>query len=165
MRLISITIVALLALRGAASAAPGCLPVDYQRGLCVSRAAIVSPAAPARAREVLNRLTVPSTRTVSPATVQPHPAGCPSRAFCGCGASVRLFGRPVRELYLAANWLKFPRAAPAPGMAAARPGHVFVLEQHVRDDVWLVYDANSGGRQTRLHERSVRGYAIVNPRA
>lgn len=162
MRLIGIAVIALLSLCGAASAAPGCLPVDYQRGLCVSRAAIASPAAPARAREVLSRLTVPSTRTAS---LQPHPAGCPSRAFCGCGASVRLFGRPVRELYLAANWLKFPRAAPAPGMAAARPGHVFVLEQHVRDDVWLVYDANSGGRQTRLHERSVRGYAIVNPRA
>ena len=94
-----------------------------------------------------------------------HPAGCPARAFCGCGASVRVFGRPVRGLYLAAAWLRFPRAAHAPGMVAARSHHVMVLEQHVSGDDWLVYDANSGGHATRLHVRSIRGYAIVNPRA
>ncbi len=91
-----------------------------------------------------------------------RPAGCPSR-FCGCGASLHLFGRIIPALNLAANWLRFPRAAPGPDMAAARHGHVFVLKQHIRGNLWLVYDANSGGRQTRMHQRSIAGFTIVNP--
>jgi len=93
-----------------------------------------------------------------------RPAGCP-RSFCGCGASIRVFGRIVPELNLASNWLRFPRAAPAPGMVAARQGHVFVLEHHIGGDTWMAYDANSGGHATRLHARSLRGYTVVNPRA
>lgn len=93
-----------------------------------------------------------------------HPSGCPRRAFCGCGASVEVFGRPIRNLFLAANWLRFPRAAPAPGMAAARRGHVFVLRQHIGGSTWLVADHNSGGRRSRLHARSISGFAIVDPR-
>ncbi|MGL9618249.1 hypothetical protein QRQ56_09630 [Bradyrhizobium sp. U531] len=92
-----------------------------------------------------------------------RPAGCPS-SFCGCGASLRVFGRVVPELNLASNWLRFPRTAPAPGMVAARRGHVFVLEQHLGGDTWMAYDANSGGHATRLHARSLRGYTVVNPR-
>ncbi|MBP0110168.1 MULTISPECIES: hypothetical protein [Bradyrhizobium] len=92
-----------------------------------------------------------------------RPAGCPS-SFCGCGAALRVFGRIVPELNLASNWLRFPRTSPAPGMVAARRGHVFVLEQHLGGDVWLAYDANSGGHATRIHARSLRGYTIVNPR-
>lgn len=91
-----------------------------------------------------------------------RPPGCPS-SFCGCGAALRVFGRIVPELNLAANWLRFPRTSPAPGMVAARRGHVFVLEQHLGGDVWMAYDANSGGHATRIHARSLRGYAIVNP--
>lgn len=98
-------------------------------------------------------------------TIVSHPAGCPSRAFCGCGAAVRVFGRPIRSLWLAANWLKFPRTSPAPGMVAARRGHVFVLEAHLGGNTWRVYDANSGGRKTRIHARSIAGYSIVNPHA
>ncbi|WP_081492448.1 hypothetical protein [Bradyrhizobium sp. CCBAU 53380] len=110
--------------------------------------------------------------TAAPATVSSvsgarivggRPAGCPS-SFCGCGAALRVFGRIVPELNLAANWLRFPRTSPAPGMVAARRGHVFVLEQHLGGDVWLAYDANSGGHSTRIHARSLRGYTIVNPR-
>lgn len=92
-----------------------------------------------------------------------HPAGCPARAFCGCGAAVRIFGRPIRNLWLARNWFKFPRANPAPGMAAVRRHHVFVLESHISGSTWLAYDANSGGRRTRIHPRSIAGWAIVNP--
>jgi hypothetical protein len=92
-----------------------------------------------------------------------RPAGCPS-SFCGCGAALRVFGRIVPELNLASNWLRFPRTSPAPGMVAARHGHVFVLEQHLGGDVWMAYDANSGGHATRMHARSLRGYTIVNPR-
>ena len=97
------------------------------------------------------------------ATVLPHPPGCPRRAFCGCGAAVEVFGRPVRSLWLAANWLAFPRAAPAPGMVAARRGHVFVIKQVLGGGKVLAYDANSGGRRTRLHVRSLAGFAVVNP--
>ena len=93
-----------------------------------------------------------------------RPAGCPS-AFCGCGASIRVFGHIVPGLNLASNWLRFPRAAPAPGMVAARHGHVFVLEQHIEGDTWMAYDANSGGHATRMHARSLRGYTVVNPHA
>lgn len=94
-----------------------------------------------------------------------RPSGCPNQ-FCGCGASLYLFGRIVPELNLAANWLhKFPRAMPAPRMAAARPGHVMVLVEHRHDNVWLVHDSNSGGHLTRLHERSISGYTVVNPGA
>jgi hypothetical protein len=92
-----------------------------------------------------------------------RPTGCPS-SFCGCGASLRVFGHVVPELNLASNWLRFPRTAPAPGMVAARRGHVFVLEQPLGGDMWMAYDANSGGHATRMHARSLRGYTIVNPR-
>jgi hypothetical protein len=93
-----------------------------------------------------------------------RPAGCP-RAFCGCGAAIRVFGHVVPELNLAANWLRFPRTSPAPGMVAARRGHVFVLEQSLGGDMWMAYDANSGGRATRIGARSLRGYTVVNPHA
>lgn len=102
---------------------------------------------------------------VSVAEVVAHPAGCPGRAFCGCGASVRVFGHSVRELWLAANWYRFPRAAPAPGMVAVRPHHVFVLEADLGGGLWQVYDANSGRGLTRIHARSLAGYTIVSPRA
>jgi hypothetical protein len=78
---------------------------------------------------------------------------------------MRVFGHIVPGLNLASNWLRFPRAAPAPGMVAARHGHVFVLEQHLEGDTWMAYDANSGGHATRIHARSLRGYTVVNPHA
>lgn len=104
----------------------------------------------------------PVTPGVAPQVVA-HPVGCPSRLFCGCGAAVRVFGAPIRSLWLAANWLRFPRTSPAPGMVAARRGHVFVLEQDLGGGKWLAYDANSGRRLTRIHARSIAGYTIVNP--
>jgi hypothetical protein len=103
------------------------------------------------------RVDVASTQIVNG-----RPSGCP-RSFCGCGAALRVFGRIVPELNLASNWLRFPRTPPAPGMVAARQGHVFVLEQHVEGDTWMAYDANSGGHATRIHARSLRGYTVVNP--
>jgi len=96
--------------------------------------------------------------------IVPHPAGCPARAFCGCGASIRVFGHSVRELWLAARWYKFPRAVPASGMVAVRRHHVFVLEHQVSGNVWIVYDANSGRHLTHIHARSIVGYTIVDPR-
>jgi hypothetical protein len=94
-----------------------------------------------------------------------RPPGCP-HAFCGCGASIHLFGRIIPALNRAAAWLDFPRAAPAPGMAAARTHHVMVLvaEGHA-PGYWLVHDSNSGRGLTRLHEVSLRGYVVVDPRS
>ncbi|MFT4120637.1 hypothetical protein [Bradyrhizobium sp.] len=111
--------------------------------------------------------TTPTTTTVvnvaGERIIGGRPAGCPS-SFCGCGAALHVFGHIVPELNLASNWLRFPRTSPAPGMVAARRGHVFVLEQPLGGDMWMAYDANSGGHATRMHARSVRGYTIVNPR-
>jgi len=92
-----------------------------------------------------------------------RPAGCP-HAFCGCEASRYLFGQIRPELNLAANWIRyFPRTMPAPGMAAARGGHVMVLISQVDGSDWLVHDGNSGGGLTRQHVRSINGYVIVDP--
>jgi hypothetical protein len=94
-----------------------------------------------------------------------RPSGCPHR-FCGCEASLYVFGSIKPELNLAANWArKFPRTSPAPGMVAARSGHVMVLMSHVEGNNWMVHDGNSGGGRTREHVRSISGYAIVNPHA
>jgi hypothetical protein len=98
------------------------------------------------------------------AEILPHPPGCPRRAFCGCGAAVKVFGAPIRALWLAANWLKFPPAAPAPGMVAARRGHVFVIEAVVGPGKVLAYDANSGRGLTRRHVRSLAGFSVRDPR-
>lgn len=97
--------------------------------------------------------------------ILPHPAGCPRRLFCGCGTSVRVFGKPVRNLYLAANWRKYPSAQAAPGMVAWRYGHVFYIEKVISPGVVLAYDPNSGKGLTRLHARSLAGYRVVDPRA
>lgn len=97
------------------------------------------------------------------AKIMPHPEGCPARSFCGCGAAIKVFGKNIRELWLAANWFKFPKAEPAPGMVAVRQHHVFViLEVRGRGRV-LAYDANSGGHKTRIHERRLAGYSVRNP--
>lgn len=104
------------------------------------------------------------TGSLSPRQVLPHPSGCPRRLFCGCGASVHVFGHSKRNLWLAANWLKFPRAAPAPGMVAARRGHVFVIDKVLGNGTVMAYDYNSGGGRSHYHARSLAGYTVVNPR-
>ena len=92
-----------------------------------------------------------------------HPAGCPGRAFCGCGVSVRVFGHPIRSLYLAANWLRFPRTQPGAGMVAVRSHHVMYIMDYSGNGIATVYDPNSGGHQTRIHTRNISRYRIVNP--
>ena len=100
---------------------------------------------------------------VTKAVFLPHPAGCPARAFCGCGAA-RELGLHDRSLWLASSWYRFPRSAPGHNTVAVRPHHVFVLKQQVRGSIWLVADYNSGGHQSRLHERDISRYTIVSPR-
>ncbi len=75
------------------------------------------------------------------------------------------FGRIIPQLNLAANWRRFPRTSPAPGMAAVRSGHVMILQQQLAGSIWYVHDGNSGGHVTREHPRSIAGYTIVNPGA
>lgn len=99
----------------------------------------------------------------SAAVIAHRPAGC-TRAYCGCALSLKNFGKIIPSLNIAANWKGFPIAMPAPDMVAARTGHVFQLIAHVSGNVWKVYDPNSGRGATRIHERSIAGYTIHNPR-
>lgn len=92
-----------------------------------------------------------------------HPAGCPRTAFCGFGVAMKVYGRPVRDLWLAANWRRFPHADPAHGMVAVREHHVFYIEAVLSNGNVLAYDPNSGRHQTRLHVRSLAGYSVRNP--
>lgn len=103
--------------------------------------------------------------TPSHARVIGHrPHGCPY-AYCGCGASLYLFHKIIPALNRAAAWFRFPRARPAPDMAAVRRHHVFVLVRHVKGKIWIAHDSNSGHHLTRLHAVSIAGYVIVNPLA
>lgn len=133
-------------------------PVIVERRETVQRRAVEQPVAP---QTVWGGITREVTKAVS-TVIGGRPDGCP-RQFCGCGASLHVFGKIIPALNLAANWLRFPRAEPAPGMVAARPGHVFVLKQHIAGGVWLVHDSNSGRHLTRIHPRSIAGFKIVNP--
>jgi len=91
-----------------------------------------------------------------------RPSGCPV-AYCGCSASIKVFGRIIPELNLAANWRRFPSTSPAPGMAAWRWHHVFIIESVNGDGTVVAHDGNSGRGLTRLHTVSLRGYHVVNP--
>lgn len=92
-----------------------------------------------------------------------RPPGCPG-LFCGCALSLKIFGKIIPRLNLAGNWLSFPRTSPVPGAVAANRRHVFQLLSHVEGNIWQVWDANSGGRLTRIHNRSIAGYTTVMPK-
>ncbi|HZD89478.1 MAG TPA: hypothetical protein VE224_05225 [Pseudolabrys sp.] len=96
------------------------------------------------------------------ALVGRRPAGCPYE-YCGCEASLYVFGKIRRDLNAARNWrIMFPRAAAAPGMAAVRTHHVMILMSHVSGSNWLVHDGNFN-HQTLEHVVSIRGYTVVDP--
>lgn len=94
----------------------------------------------------------------------PHPAGCPARLFCACGAAVKIFGSARRDLWHTSAWMKFPRANPAPGMVAVNSRHMFVIDKVLPNGMVMAYDYNSGGGKSRYHIRSLKGYSIHNPR-
>jgi hypothetical protein len=91
-----------------------------------------------------------------------HPSGCPRRLFCGCGVSVKAFGKPIRELFLASNYgYYFNQGTFAPGNAAWRPGHVVYILGGTQSDA-LIYDPNSGHGKTRIHRRDLSRYRIAD---
>ncbi len=100
----------------------------------------------------------------SSAEVQPHPSGCPSRAFCGCGAA-KYLGLSDRSLWLARSWYRFPPATPGPGTVAVWRNHVAVVIEYLGGGRARLYDANSGGHATRIHVRSIAGASIRQPSA
>src|SRR5262249_4935538 len=85
-----------------------------------------------------------------------RPSDCP-HSYCGCGLRKYLGISDVR-LNLASN-----EAAPRPGLAAVRSGHVMYIEAAAGNGQWLIRDYNSGGGLSRMHVRDVRGYVFVNP--
>jgi hypothetical protein len=105
----------------------------------------------------------PSTviSTAEATVIGGRPAGCPAR-YCGC-ATARKVGLSGSFWNLAANYKVLPRASCAPGMVAARSGHVFVIQACHGNGTVTAYDPNSGGGKTRIHTRSLAGYTIHNP--
>ena len=95
-------------------------------------------------------------------TILPHPAGCPRRAFCGCGVAVRVFGRPDKSLWRAAAWYRFPRTSPRAGAVAVWNHHVAFIESVAANGA-ILYDPNSGHHLTRRHVGSLSGATIVDP--
>lgn len=94
-----------------------------------------------------------------------RPAGCP-HTYCGCGVSLKVFGKIRPELNLAWNWARYFQHEPVArvGLVAVRHGHVMQIVGG-GEGRWVVYDPNSGGGLTREHVRDLRGYVFVNPHA
>lgn len=97
-----------------------------------------------------------------------HPAGCPPVAFCGCGTSLYLLGKAVREggLAIAREWLGFPRAAVSAGMAVVTGGgrHVYAIIRDLGGGRVLAYDPNAGRHRTLIHVREIgRRDVVVDP--
>jgi hypothetical protein len=117
---------------------------------------------PVRARRANARIS----RVAENATIiGSRPAGCP-HAYCGCGLR-KFLGLTDTRLNLASNWARLFRHEPGPrvGLAAVRSGHVMYIEGQSGHGQWIIRDYNSGGGLSRIHVRSVRGYAFVNPNA
>lgn len=85
------------------------------------------------------------------------PAGCPSRAWCGCYLSKHL-GLNDRSLWLARNWARIgsPANGPSPGVVVVWPHHVGLIRQVTGPGRAIVLSGNDG-RAVRERERSLRG--------
>lgn len=95
-------------------------------------------------------------------TYLPHPTGCPGRAFCGCGACVKL-GIPLTEckrkgLFLAANW---PRNYRGSARIAVWRGHVAIVDRMTGAHTAMLYDYNSGNHRSRYWERDISRARII----
>ena len=95
-------------------------------------------------------------------TYLPHPPGVRGSAFCGAGAHYALTGEVVN----AGTWAiadYWPAHYHGSTPVAHWSGHVAIIRQNYGDGTALMEDYNSGGHQSRLHQRSIAGYTIVNP--
>ena len=94
----------------------------------------------------------------------PRPEGCPATLYCGCGVSVRVYGHPVRELYAAASWRRFPKASCAPGHVAVwGTAHVAYILSCGRDGTAELYDPNGGQGRTWIHRRELPNLIVEPP--
>lgn len=106
-------------------------------------------------------VTMPTFGEAQATVIGGRPSGCPAR-YCGC-ATARKVGLSGSFWNLAANYKVLPRASCAPGMVAARRGHVFVIQSCNGNGTVTAWDPNSGGGKTRIHTRSLAGYTVHNP--
>jgi hypothetical protein len=79
-----------------------------------------------------------------------RPKGCPT-LWCGCWLALELFNRHTPELWLAANWLKFPRTNPEPGAVAIitrkkQIAHVGVVVGFSKEGNPIIRSGNHNGR-------------------
>ena len=120
-----------------------------------AKAATASVDAPGRLREAL----------YEDGQIVPNLPGCPSRAFCGCSTSIKVYGRPIPALYSAAAWSHFPRASCGRGRVAVWGArHVAYIMACHDDGTADLFDPNSGGGLTRIHRRDLPSL-IVDPPA
>lgn len=130
----------------------GCVQNNDGRTICMG-APESRPAAPMGRRHI-----APSNGyDIASVTYLPHPSGCPSRAFCGCGARKHLGIDDVR-LNLAANWLRYYTGSTR---VAVWRGHVAVIDRMTGPTTAMLYDFNSGGHLSRYHERDISRARIV----
>ncbi len=126
-----------------------------------------SPTAPSTTWGIFQTSQQPTSPTKN-SVVGGRPSGCP-HAFCGCGASLYLFGKIVPSLNLAWNWAThFPHIAMSSaqnGDVAVRRHHVVVVLANKGNGVFMVHDSNSGHHLTRIHDRQLGGYIFVRPHA
>lgn len=93
-----------------------------------------------------------------------HPKGCPKTLFCGCGTAVEIFGAPIRALWVAANWFRFPKAQPAPGMVAVRKHHVFKIEKVLDNNTVIARNHNGTNHKSYIQVMTLNGYSVRNPK-
>lgn len=136
-------------------------------GLCIG--VNLATVGTVEARKDFGHTVKTTTKTVkrkAPKQPLPHPPGCPATNYCGCGTAFEVFGKAIRELFLAANWFKFPPAKAAPGMIAVRNGggHVFKIEKVLGPNTVLARNHNGKGHKSFIQVMTLAGYSVRNPK-
>lgn len=136
-----------------------------RREAAQQRAALRQQAAVTRHQSAFGEDEAPRQK-IAETIIGGRPPGCPQQ-FCGCGASLEVFGKIIPRLNRAAQWfLEFRRVAHADatsGMVAGNTSHVFVLLRHIAGDDWLVKNYNGRGHRTSIQRRRLTHYTVVDP--
>ena len=158
----AIDIAAVPAYPTADQARPGRQPRAAGRSATDARGAAARP--PAGHQAIRRGSNEETAARIPDTTMLPHPAGCPGRQFCACGAAVDIFGEPRRDLWKVSTWYGFDRTMPAAGMVAIpHAHHLFVLDYQISGSIWMTRDYNSGKHQSRKQAHDIAGMTIVNP--